>query len=171
VTGPRILAGGLLAASLAAYAGDGVELKLSVAAAQRCDVAREADFAGDGRRKLEAYLESLVVASGDPYGIRPQEFHLLVSRGSPPVIGGRWSEGDIGCSWGKRYIALYQRALTSRPLAETYNTIAYQYFRHIQVRRDGVSCDSSPDGPATRHAEALEWASRVAPLCRDMTSR
>ena len=151
MTGSRILAGGLLAASLAAHAGE------------RCEMAREADFAGDGRRRLESYLESLAVASGERYGIRPQEFHLLVSRGSPPVIGGRWSESDIGCSWGKRYIVLYKRALTDRPLAETDNTIAYQYFRHVQVRRDGASCDSSPGALA---AEAKDWAQKIAPLCR-----
>jgi hypothetical protein len=146
----RILACGLLAASLAAHAGE------------RCDMAREADFAGDGRRRLEAYLESLVLASGDPYGIRPQEFHLVVSSAPPPLVGGRWSGSDIGCSWGKRYIVLYKRALTNRPLAETDQTIAYQYFRHVQVRRDGTSCDSSA-GPLAD--EAKNWARKIAPAC------
>jgi|SRR5688572_11491295 hypothetical protein len=165
MTGSRFLAFGLLAACLAAHAADGLDLKTPVAA-QRCDIARDGDFAGDGRHRLEAYLESLVRASGDRYGIRPQEFQLLVSSASPPIVGGRRSEGDIGCSWGRRYISLYKRALTNRPLAETYNTIAYQYFRHIQVKRDGVSCDLPFDGVMELQAEARDWAQKIAPLCR-----
>ena len=85
----RLLAGGLLAASFAAHA-EGA----------RCELARDADFAGDGRRRLEAYLEELARASGDPYGIQPKEFHLLVSNAAPPVVDGSPAEGEIGCSWG-----------------------------------------------------------------------
>lgn len=159
---PRILAGALLAASLAARADDGLGKKMSIAPPQRCDLARDADFAGDGRRRLEDYLDSLARASGGPYGIRPNEFQLLVSNAAPPVVSGHPAEGDIGCSWGKRYISLFKRTLTNRALAETYNTIAYQYFRHVQVRRDGASCDSLPDG---RDAEARDWAQKIAPSC------
>lgn len=133
---------------------------------ERCAIARDADFAGEGRWRLERYLERLARTSGGAYGIQPQEFRLLISNASPPLVGGHPVGGEIGCSWGKRYVSLYKQTLTNRTLAVTYNTIAREYFHHVQVRRDGVSCSSSVDGLAALEAEARNWARDVAPLCR-----
>ena len=157
---PRF-AGGLLAVTLAACSSAQLELETAAAPAERCEMARDADFAGDGKWKFDGYLDRLARASGGPYGIQPREFALLVSNAPPPVVG---SSGEIGCSWGKRYIYLYRQVLANQSLAATYNTIAREYFRHIQVRRDGVRCDSLADDEL--EAEARDWAQKVAPLCQ-----
>jgi len=160
VNAPRF-AGGLLAVTLAACSSAQLELETAAAPAERCEMARDADFAGDGKWKFDGYLDRLARASGGPYGIQPREFALLVSNAPPPVVG---SSGEIGCSWGKRYIYLYRQVLANQSLAATYNTIAREYFRHIQVRRDGVRCDSLADDEL--EAEARDWAQKVAPLCQ-----
>jgi hypothetical protein len=167
MSAPRaVLGAGLLALTLAACSSGQRELKTSADLAERCDIARDADFAGDGKWKFDRYLESLVRTSGGPYEIQPREFQLLVSGAPAPVVGGHPVGGEIACSWGKRYIYLYKEALSDRTLAITYNTIAREYFHHVQVRRDGVSCNSSVDGLAALQAEARDWAQKVAPLCQ-----
>jgi hypothetical protein len=163
VNAPRF-AGGLLAATLAACSSGQLELETAAAPAERCEMARDADFAGDGKWKFDGYLDRLARASGGPYGIQPREFALLVSNAPPPVVGSDPVGGEIGCSWGRRYIYLYRQVLANQSLAATYNTIAREYFRHIQVRRDGVRCDSLADDEL--EAEARDWAQKVAPLCQ-----
>ena len=159
MTASRFLVGvALLSAGLGAAADGGVH-------DERCEIARERDFTGEGRRRFERFLESLADASGAPYGIQAKEFELLFSNARAPLAGGDPVGGDIGCSWGKRYILLYKRVLAERTVATTYNTIARQYFHHVQVRRDGVRCDSSVDGVTPLQAEARDWAQKVAPLC------
>ena len=162
----RIVAGSLLAAASLVVHGGEPGLKSPPGPQERCDAARDADFVGDGRRRLEEYLEWLARTSGEPYGIRPREFHLLVSNAAPRTVAGQSVGGEIGCSWGQRYISLYKQSLTRRALAETYNTIAREFYHHLQVRRDGVACDSSIEDLAALEAEARDWALKVAPLCR-----
>ncbi len=130
----------------------------------RCETARSDDFNDEGKCRLQRYLEWLARTYGGPVGLRPQDFELGISQATPPVRDGRTESGTIACAGGRLYIYIFQQALIDRTLAQTYNTIAHEFYHHFQVRRDNINCNL-PAGLPPLEAQAYAWAQSVAPLC------
>ena len=142
---------------------------------ERCSTVQPTDFVGDGRQALECYLNHIAQAYGGPYGITPDNIKLFISEATPPSDGnGHTKSGEVACYSGAaasafgapRQITLYRLAFSGSPYITVYNTIAHEFWHHVQVVRDGLpNCGIGATNMAALENEANSWASGITPPC------
>lgn len=169
--GIRQLRAAVLAAALGACApaptvpeGPAVEVKPG-----GCERARDSDFAGVGEERLRGFLRWLAHTHGAPAGLDPRQVSLGIVRGSvkPGPMGVQ--AGEISCGNGGRgpfRVTLYRDALSGRPLATTYHTLAHEFHHVVQIRRENLPCDAGDGSRAAYEQEAEDVAHRFVPACR-----
>lgn len=134
-----------------------------------CEVARDADFEGEGEERLRGFLRWLAHAHGAPTGLEPRQVSLGIVRGYAKPGPAGVQAGEISCGAGGRgpfRVTLYRDALAGRPLATTYHTLAHEFHHVVQIRRENLPCDAGTGSRAVYEQEAEDVAARFVPACR-----
>jgi hypothetical protein len=134
-----------------------------------CAKAQDADFDGEGERRLGNFLRYLAQAHGAPAGIDPAEVSLGIVRGPAKLAPAGVQAGEIGCGnggAGPYRVTLYRDALAGRPLALAYETIAHEFHHVVQIHRDRLPCAAGDKNREAYEREAREVARRFVPICK-----
>jgi hypothetical protein len=131
-----------------------------------CRHSRDTDFDGAGEQLLRGYLEWLVLAHGAPASLKARDVELAIVRGDPKPGPGGVTAGEISCGTDDYRITLYRNALAGRPLAVAYDTLAHEFHHVVQIRRDGLHCESRKGERESYEREAVEFARKLVPRCR-----
>lgn len=162
----------LTAVLLAACAADGPDpaefAALEPSSRDRCDIARDGDFARSGVAELRRYLWHLAQSRAEEAAIDPRQVSLAVVHGPPEpgLVGVTAGEVACGLAGDPPYrITLYAQALVGRPLYTAYRTIAHEYQHIVQIRRDGLRCEPRNGTRELYEAEAQAVADQLVPSC------
>jgi hypothetical protein len=130
-----------------------------------CQPARAADFEGEGEQRLRAYLAWLATNHGKPAALKPSQIALAILRGEPKPGPAGVQVAEVSCNADDYRIALYRTALSGRPLAVAYETVAHEFHHVVQIRRDKLACESPKGERAAYEREATEFARKLVPRC------
>ena len=136
-----------------------------------CAVARDADFEGEGEHQLRAYLAWLAVNHGEPAALKPSQVSLAIVRGDSKPGPAGVQVGEISCNSDDYRITLYRDALTGRPLAVAYDTLAHEFHHVVQIRRDKLACEARKGQRAAYEREAAAFARKLVPRCATKAPR
>ena len=130
-----------------------------------CSAARDLDFEGAGEQRLQAFLAWLAVNHGKPARLTPAQVSLAIVRGTPKPGPAGVQVGEISCDKDDYRITLYRNALSGRPLAVTYETLAHEFHHVVQIRRDQLACEASKGKRADYEREADAFARKLVRRC------
>lgn len=134
-----------------------------------CQAARDADFEGEGERRMHAFLRWLAHAHGAPAGLDPGQVTLAIARGPVKPGPAGVQAGEIACGRGGAgpfRITLYRDALAGRPLAVAYETLAHEFHHVVQIHRDRLPCGAGDRSREAYEQEARDVARRFVPRCK-----
>jgi hypothetical protein len=137
----------------------------AVPATFSCQPAGDADFDGAGEAALRGYVAWLAQAHGAPARLAPGQVSLGIVRTQPKPGPAGVQAAEIACGDDTYRITLYRNALTGRPLALAYRTLAHEFHHIVQIRRDRLDCEARDGQRESYEREADAFAGRLVPVC------
>lgn len=133
-----------------------------------CEPLRDADFEGAGAQRLRDYLSWIAQSRGAVVGVTAQDVSLVILRGPPRPGPSGVQVAEVSCTGsggdGPYRVALYRDALSGRPQAVVYETLAHEFHHIVQIRRDQLPCQAH--GSAwPLEVEARAVAATLVPSC------